>query len=226
MDGPEKTPWPRSWPPFWRAALHIAIATAAGNVTFAAGVTVLCLIPVRGVIILSPLVSWATVVLAVAVSAALARTDRPTRSAVLGGFVFGWVFFGLAATVSVLVGYLVLEAKRIAFLPVVGLVTAFFVLRGCQVTAGYFTAYVPQADPTRVRASSIVGGESAVRGHGVGMRGACGGKCVDSHNHADVSARCARVVSESPHALHLGVRPGLPRLRPHGANAHQRRRRG
>ncbi|MEW6357504.1 MAG: hypothetical protein AB1696_14330 [Planctomycetota bacterium] len=31
MSEDKKQPWPASWPPFWRAALHVAIATGAGN---------------------------------------------------------------------------------------------------------------------------------------------------------------------------------------------------
>ncbi|MEW6358297.1 MAG: hypothetical protein AB1696_18330 [Planctomycetota bacterium] len=39
MTDQTRTPWPRSWPPFWRGALHVAIATGVGNVTIAVGRT-------------------------------------------------------------------------------------------------------------------------------------------------------------------------------------------
>ncbi|MEW6360436.1 MAG: hypothetical protein AB1696_29165 [Planctomycetota bacterium] len=36
-----RPPWPASWPPFWRTALHVAIATGVGNVALAGAFVVI-----------------------------------------------------------------------------------------------------------------------------------------------------------------------------------------
>ncbi|MEW6360056.1 MAG: hypothetical protein AB1696_27215 [Planctomycetota bacterium] len=38
MTNDRENPWPSSWPPFWRAVLHVLIATAVGNLIWSAGV--------------------------------------------------------------------------------------------------------------------------------------------------------------------------------------------
>ncbi|MEW6358101.1 MAG: hypothetical protein AB1696_17340 [Planctomycetota bacterium] len=90
MSEEKKQPWPASWPPFWRLVLHIAIATAVGNVALAGGFAFL--VPpshASTAWILTALSGETSMILIILVSAGLMRAEWRTASRLLLAFFLG-----------------------------------------------------------------------------------------------------------------------------------------
>jgi len=128
-----KRPWPASWPPFYRAMLHVAIATAVGNVALGAYIAVdVChgWLSLLFGLSMSIVACEMTIVLTVLTCARLARADRHTTLSLLVSY-----FVGVLAVSSVGLGLRkwpvaedwvhVALAAAVGF-PVMGVLFAFF----------------------------------------------------------------------------------------------------
>jgi len=96
MEDIQRESWPQGWPSALRAILHVAIATGAGNVVIAIGVSVLVSLRTHPVlshrwafVVLASVIAEAAVIAAAATSAYLVDGDRTNLLAIIYSYSLG-----------------------------------------------------------------------------------------------------------------------------------------
>lgn len=86
MSGEKKQPWPASWPPFWRAVLHVLIAAGVGNLLWA---LCYCDLGYPPSVVSAVVGAEATVLLMVLTVLLLGRARRPVVLSLLAAYCLG-----------------------------------------------------------------------------------------------------------------------------------------